>query len=71
MMNTLLASDRGKACKNPWSPIHDEKFCIKAFIYSKLYQRVSPNMTVKDFCDCIEDEYYGVKLCVEMARSYL
>ena len=58
MMNILLASDRGKACKNPWSPIHDEEFCIKAreFIYSKSYQRGSPNMTVKDFRDWIEDE---------------
>ena len=63
MINTLLVSERGKACKNPWSLIHDEEFCIKAreFMYSKPYQRGSPNMTVKDFRDWIEDEY-GVKI---------
>lgn len=72
IMATLLASEKGKACKNPWSPIHDEEFRIKAreFIYRKSYQRGSPNMTVKDFRDWIEEEY-GTKVCVETARSYL
>ena len=72
MLNTLLSSERGKACKNPWSLIHDEEFCIKAreFIYSKSCQRGSPNMTVNDFHDWIEDAY-GIKVCVETARSYL
>ena len=72
MMATLLASEKGKACKNPWSPIHDEEFRIKAreFIYRKSYQRGSPDMTVKDFRDWTEEEY-GTKVCVETARSYL
>ena len=28
--NTLLDSEREKACKDPWSLIHDEQFCNKA-----------------------------------------
>ena len=71
-INDLLSSERGRACGNPNSLIHDEEFRLHArdYIHENAYKRGQLNMTIRDFQDWIACNY-NVNVSVETARSWL
>ena len=68
-LNDLLSSEKGRACGNPNSLLHDEEFRLHArnHIHENAYKRGQPNMTLKDW---IANEY-NVNVSIETARSWL
>ena len=53
-INDMLSSERGKACGNPSSLIHDEfRLHARYYIHENAYKRGQLNMMIGDFQDWI------------------
>ena len=67
-----LSSDRGKACRNATSILHDEEFQLAACsdVRSTAYRKGEPNLTTQMYCQWVKDKY-SFEICTETARRWL
>ena len=67
-----LSSERGKACGNATSILHDENFQLAArsYVRSTAYRKGEPNLTTEMFCQWVK-ESFSVDICTETARCWL
>ena len=67
-----LSSERGKACGNAASILHDENFQLAArsYVRSTAYRKGEPNLTTEMFCQWVK-ESFSVDICTETARCWL
>ena len=67
-----LSSDRGKACGNATSILHDEEFQLAArsYVRSTAYRKGEPNLTTQMFCQWAKEKF-SIEICTETARRWL
>ena len=67
-----LSSERGKACGNVTSLLHDEDFQLAArsYIRSTAYRKGEPNLTTQMFCGWVK-ENFNTEICTETARRWI
>ena len=71
-IQTELSSERGKACGNPDTILHNEEFQLSArkYIRSNAYRKGEPNLTTEMFCRWVSDSF-SINVSNETARRWL